>query len=78
MESAISDSFAMLRSTVSALSQARPVMVIIGIGTALNILGNYALGFGKQGLLQLGLKGLALAIALSWWGMFFALAAYVA
>ena len=53
-------------------------MVIIGIGTALNILGNYALGFGKQGLLQLGLKGLALAIALSWWGMFFALAAYVA
>ncbi|MEL6604882.1 MAG: MATE family efflux transporter [Cyanobacteria bacterium J06614_10] len=70
--------FAALRATVSALSVARPVMVIIGIGTAFNIAGNYALGFGKWGLPELGLQGLALATVLAWWGMFFALAAYVA
>lgn len=70
--------FAALRSTVSALSQARPVMVIIVLGTAFNIVGNYSLGFGKWGLPELGLQGLALATTLSWWGMFLALAAYVA
>ncbi|MEO1682976.1 MAG: MATE family efflux transporter [Cyanobacteria bacterium J06631_12] len=69
--------FAVLRSAVSALSVARPVMVIIGIGTAFNIAGNYALGFGKWGLPELGLQGLALATVLAWWGMFFGLAAYV-
>lgn len=70
--------FAALRSTISALSQARPVMVIVGAGTAFNITGNYALGFGRWGLPELGLQGLALATVLAWWGMFLALAIYVA
>ncbi|MEO0457627.1 MAG: MATE family efflux transporter [Cyanobacteria bacterium P01_A01_bin.114] len=69
--------FAALRSTVSALSQARPIMVIITIGTAFNILGNYVLGFGKWGFPAMELAGLALATALTWWGMFVALALYV-
>jgi multidrug resistance protein, MATE family len=69
--------FAALRATVSALSQARPVMIIVVIGTAFNITWNYILGFGKFGFPQLGLAGLALASALSLWGMFLALALYV-
>ena len=69
--------FAALRATVSALSQARPVMIIMVVGTAFNILGNYALGFGKFGLPQLGLAGLALSTVLALWGMFLALAFYM-
>ena len=69
--------FAALRSTIAALSQARPVMVIIVLGTIFNIIGNYILGFGKLGLPAMGLAGLALATTLTWWGMFIALALYV-
>ena len=69
--------FATLRSTVAALSQASPVMVIIGVGTAFNILGNYVLGFGKWGFPEMGLAGLAVSTTLTWWGMFLALALYV-
>ena len=69
--------FTVLRSTVSALSQAKPIMVIIVVGTLFNIVGNYILGFGKLGLPAMGLSGLALATMLTWWGMFMALALYV-
>lgn len=69
--------FASLRATISALSQARPVMFIIVGGTIFNIIGNYILGFGKLGLPQMGLAGLALATVLAWWGMFIALAVYI-
>ncbi|MGF1480806.1 MAG: MATE family efflux transporter [Cyanophyceae cyanobacterium] len=69
--------FAALRATVSALSQARPVMVIVVSGTVFNIIGNYSLGLGKFGFPQLGLAGLALASVLALWGMFLALALYV-
>ncbi|NEQ53992.1 MAG: MATE family efflux transporter [Leptolyngbya sp. SIO3F4] len=69
--------FTALRSTVSALSQAKPIMVTIVVGTAFNIVGNYLLGFGKLGLPNLGLAGLAWATMLTWWGMFIALALYV-
>ncbi|MEA5466252.1 MATE family efflux transporter [Leptothoe sp. PORK10 BA2] len=69
--------FTALRSTVSALSQARPIMVIMVVGTGFNIVGNYLLGFGKLGLPSMGLAGLALATTLTWWGMFLALALYV-
>lgn len=65
--------FAMLRGVVSALSQARPIFWIVAIGTGFNILGNYVLGFGKFGFPRLELAGLALATALTWWGMFSAL-----
>lgn len=70
--------FAALRATVAALSQARPVMVIVVTGTAFNIVGNYILGFGRFGFPKLGLAGLALASTLTLWGMFLALALYIA
>ncbi|MEM1256333.1 MAG: MATE family efflux transporter [Cyanobacteria bacterium P01_H01_bin.21] len=69
--------FTALRSTVSALSQAKPIMVTIVVGTLFNIVGNYVLGFGKLGFPALGLSGLAWATMLAWWGMFIALALYV-
>ncbi|NJK75747.1 MAG: MATE family efflux transporter [Microcoleus sp. SU_5_6] len=69
--------FAALRATVSALSQARPVMFIVVAGTAFNIVWNYILGFGKFGFPQMGLAGLALASVMALWGMFVALALYV-
>jgi multidrug resistance protein, MATE family len=69
--------FAALRSTVSALSQARPIMLIVVVGTAFNVVWNYILGFGKFGFPQMGLAGLALASVLALWGMFLALALYV-
>ena len=65
--------FAMLRCVMSALSQTRPIMMIVAVGTVLNIFGNYVLGFGKLGFPNLGLAGLALASALTHWVMFFAL-----
>ncbi|MFG6094504.1 MATE family efflux transporter [Leptothoe sp. ISB3NOV94-8A] len=69
--------FTALRSTVSALSHAKPIMVTIVVGTLFNIVANYILGFGKLGLPAMGLSGLALATMLTWWGMFIALALYV-
>jgi multidrug resistance protein, MATE family len=69
--------FAALRATVSALSQARPVMFIVVTGTAFNIVWNYILGFGKFGFPQMGLAGLALASVMTLWGMFLALVLYV-
>ncbi|MBE9183004.1 MATE family efflux transporter [Oculatella sp. LEGE 06141] len=69
--------FAALRATVSALSQARPIMLIVVSGTAFNIVWNYILGFGKFGFPKLGLSGLALASVITLWGMFLALALYI-
>ena len=69
--------FATLRATVSALSQARPVMTIMVTGTAFNIVGNYILGFGKFGFPQMGLAGLAVASVIAQWGMFVALALHI-
>ena len=69
--------FAVLRSFVSALSRPRPVIAIVIGGTVLNIAGNYVLAFGKFGFPALGLAGLGWASALSFWGMFAALAIYI-
>ncbi|YAF98993.1 MAG: MATE family efflux transporter (plasmid) [Nodularia sp. CChRGM 3473] len=69
--------FATLRSVVSGLSQARPVMVIVIGGTLFNVVGNYVLGFGKLGFPTMGLIGLALASVFSIWGMFIALVVYI-
>lgn len=69
--------FAALRGVVSALSQARPVMIIVVIGTIFNIAGNYILGFGKLGFPRMELAGLALASTITLWFMFLALALYV-
>lgn len=69
--------FAVLRSFVSALSQPRPIMVIVIAGTLLNIGGNYVLMFGKFGFPALGLAGIGWASTLSLWSMFLALAGYI-
>lgn len=69
--------FASLRATVAALSQARPVMIIVVSGTLFNVVWNYILAFGKFGFPQMGIAGLALASVLALWGMFLALALYV-
>jgi multidrug resistance protein, MATE family len=62
--------FAMLRGYASALAQAHVVIVIVLVGTAFNIAGNYALGFGRWGFPAMGLGGLGLASGLSYWLMF--------
>ncbi|MGD1899881.1 MAG: MATE family efflux transporter [Phormidesmis sp.] len=68
---------AMLRGYVSALSQARPVMVIVVLGTFANVIGNYVLGYGKFGFPRMELEGLGLASGLSFWFMFLALFLYI-
>lgn len=68
--------FAMLRGYVSGLSQARPVMMIVVLGTIVNITGNYILGYGKFGFPRMELAGLGLASGLSFWVMFLALLLY--
>lgn len=68
--------FATLRSVVSGLSHARPVMLIVVGGTLFNIAGNYVLGLGKLGFPAMGLQGLAWASILSLWGMFLSLVVY--
>ena len=69
--------FAVLRSFVAALSDARPIIVIMIGGTLLNIVTNYGLMFGIGILPQLGLAGLAWASTLSLWCMFLALGGYI-
>ncbi|MBW4527658.1 MAG: MATE family efflux transporter [Phormidium tanganyikae FI6-MK23] len=70
--------FAMLRGVVSAISETRPIMVIVIAGTLFNVVGNYVLGFGQFGFPRLEIAGLAIASVLSLWGMFLALVIYVA
>lgn len=69
--------FALLRGVVSGLSLARPIMIIVSLGTVLNVTGNYILGFGKFGFPRLELTGLAISSAISFWVMFIALAIYI-
>ncbi|OKH52812.1 MATE family efflux transporter [Calothrix sp. HK-06] len=69
--------FAVLRNVAAALSQARPVMVIVIGGTLFNAVNNYILGFGKFGFPRMELAGLALASILSQWCMFLALLIYM-
>jgi multidrug resistance protein, MATE family len=69
--------FAMLRGYAAALSQAHIVIGIVGIGTLFNVIGNYALGFGKFGFPKMGLAGLGLASGLSFWLMFVVFLLYI-
>lgn len=69
--------FAVLKNFISALSQPRPVIVIVVGGTIFNAIANYILMFGKLGLPALGLAGIGIASTLSFWGMFMALAVYI-
>ena len=65
-----------LRSFVAAVVSPRPIMVIGGLGTLINIAGNYTLALGKFGLPALGLTGIGLASVMSFIGMTVMLAAY--
>jgi MATE family multidrug resistance protein len=69
--------FTVLRSLVAGVSQARPVMAIAIAWTLFDIAGNYILGLGMFGFPQMGLVGLALTSALSFWGRFLSLAVYI-
>jgi multidrug resistance protein, MATE family len=69
--------FIVLRGVVSAISQARPIMFIVVMGTIFNIIGNYVLAFGKWGFPPLGIAGLAISSVVTYWGMFFALVIYI-
>jgi multidrug resistance protein, MATE family len=69
--------FAVLRNFVAALSEPRPVIVIMLGGTVFNVIANYSLMFGKWGLPALGLTGIGLASSTSLWGMFIALTLYI-
>ncbi len=69
--------FSMLRSVVSAMSHPKIVMSIAIGGTMINIIGDYALGFGKLGFPNLGIAGLAIASITAMWAMFLALIAYI-
>jgi len=69
--------FAVLRNFVSALSDPRPLIVIMVAGTGCNILGNYVLMFGKFGFPALGLAGIGWASTISLWAMFASLLVYV-
>lgn len=55
--------FAVLRGCIVALSEARPVMVIVIAATMFNAVGNYVLAFGKLGFPAMGIAGLAVASA---------------
>jgi MATE family multidrug resistance protein len=69
--------FAVLRNFVSALSEPRPVIVIMVSGTCFNVVANYVLMFGKLGLPALGLAGIGWASTLALWSMFIALTLYI-
>ncbi|MBD2771991.1 MATE family efflux transporter [Iningainema tapete] len=69
--------FTVLRSLVAGISQARPLMVIAIAWTLFDIAGNYLLGLGMFGFPRMGLVGLALTSALSFWGRFLSLVVYI-
>ncbi|CAM3114679.1 putative multidrug resistance protein NorM [Sphingomonas antarctica] len=66
---------AMLRSFVAAMGRAAVATLIIALGLAINIVGNYALVFGHFGCPALGLQGSAISSIVTTSGM---LLAYVA
>ena len=69
--------FSLLRGVIAALSLARPMLLIVIVGTLLNITGNYILGFGAWGFPRLELVGLALASVMTQWVMFIASVIYL-
>ena len=69
--------FAVLRGCIVALSEARPVMIIVVGATAFNVVGNYVLAFGKLGFPAMGIAGLAVASICAHWGMCLSLLGYM-
>jgi multidrug resistance protein, MATE family len=69
--------FVALEHVVAALSQPRPIMGIMLMGTVFNVGANYVLMFGKLGFPALGLAGIGLATSITYWLMFVALVLYI-
>ncbi len=69
--------FSVLKDFVCALSDTRPVFLIVILGTLLNAAGNYIFMFGKLGLPALGLAGIGWSSTLSLWSMFAVLSLYI-
>jgi multidrug resistance protein, MATE family len=69
--------FVLLRTVVAALGHPRSPMVIALIGLGFNATANYVLGFGKLGFPAMGLRGIATASMLTYWGVFLGLVAYI-
>jgi MATE family multidrug resistance protein len=69
--------FAVLRCTVTAVSNARPILIIMVVANGFNVFGNYVLAFGKLGFPAMGLAGLAIASTLSHGIMFLTLGGYI-
>ena len=69
--------FALLRSVVSAMAHTRIVVLLAIGGTMINIVGDYALGFGKFGCPRWGITGLAVASVIALWAMFLGLIGYI-
>ncbi len=68
--------FVALKSFVAAVSQPRPVMVIMMGSVVLNGLMNYVLIFGKLGFPALGVAGAGWASMIAYWVMFLVLSMY--
>ncbi|MDZ7801260.1 MAG: MATE family efflux transporter [Trueperaceae bacterium] len=67
-----------LRGFLEGISDTRPVMVVLLIGIALNVVADNALMFGRWGFPQLGLIGTGVATAFVYSAMAAVAAAYVA
>ena len=69
--------FSVLKGFVCAISDTRPVFLIVILGTLLNAAGNYIFMFGKFGLPALGLAGIGWSSTFSLWSMFMVLSLYI-
>lgn len=66
--------FVVLRQTLQAMSVVRPAVVAIVAGNLVNLVGNYALIFGRLGAPALGVAGAAYATAIGRWALVLTLA----
>jgi multidrug resistance protein, MATE family len=68
--------FNVLRSYCEGMGRTTPILLISLIALPVNIVGNYALGFGAWGCPRLGCEGLGYASAISMWVMSLGLAMF--
>ena len=66
-----------LRESISALSDTKPIFIVGLVGTLFNTVGNYTLGLGNWGLPRMELPGIAMTSCLSYAGMLLALVIYI-
>jgi len=65
--------FLALRYTSEGLGRTKPIMYIGLLGLMLNVVGNWIFIYGKFGMPRLGAVGCAVATAIAFWLMFFAM-----